>query len=143
MKNGASKAKTEIDHFLLFISHEMLAEVLHHTNKKIDSLLAKLPADFKKDFKYSFVKQVSKMELKSFIGLSLYHGLYKLNIMGIRKLFSDSSGPLVFSAVMSRNRFAFILHNFSFDDESTRAERWKRIGLLRFLKNSIISACCS
>ena len=46
--------------------------------------------------------------------------------MGIRKLFSDSYGPPMFSAVMSRNRFAFILHNLSFDDESTRAERWKK-----------------
>ena len=43
----------------------MLANVLHHTNKKIDSLLAKLPADFNKDFKYSFVKEVSEMELKA------------------------------------------------------------------------------
>ena len=32
----------------------------------------------------------------------------------------------MFSAVMSRNCFAFILHNLSFDDESTRAERWKK-----------------
>ena len=66
------------------------------------------------------------MELKAFIGHFLYHGLYKLNTMGIWKLFSDSYGPPMFSAVMSRNRFAFILHNFSFDDESTRAERWKK-----------------
>ena len=28
LKNAASKAKTEIDHFLLFITHEMLADVL-------------------------------------------------------------------------------------------------------------------
>ena len=27
---------------------------------------------------------------------------------------------------MSRYRFGFILHNLSFDDESTRAERWKK-----------------
>ena len=53
-------------------------------------------------------------------------GLYKLNTMGICKLFSDSYGPPMFSAVISRNRFAFILHNLSFDDESTRAERWKK-----------------
>ena len=32
----------------------------------------------------------------------------------------------MFSAVMSRNRFAFILHNLSFDDESTRSERRKK-----------------
>ena len=83
----------------------MLANVLHHTNKKIDSLLAKLPADFNKDFKYSFVKEVSEMELKACIGLFLYRGLYKLNTMGFRKLFSDSYGPLMLSAAVSRNRF--------------------------------------
>ena len=60
------------------------------------------------------------MELKAFIGIFLYRGLYKLNTMGIRKLFSDSYGPPMFSAVMSRNHFAFILRNSSFDDENTR-----------------------
>ena len=68
LKNDASKAKTEIDHFFKFFTHEMLADVLHHSNKKIDSLLAKLSADFNKDFKYSFVKEVSEMELKALIG---------------------------------------------------------------------------
>ena len=65
----------------------MFVEVLHHTNKKIDSLLAKLPVDFNKDFKYSFVKEVSEMELEAFIGHFLYRGLYKLDTKGIRKLF--------------------------------------------------------
>ena len=46
--------------------------------------------------------------------------------MGIWKLFSDSYRPPMFNAVMSRNCFAFILHNLSFDDENTRAERWKK-----------------
>ena len=76
LKNAASKAKAETDHFLLFITDEMLADVPHHTNKKIDSLLAKLPADLNKDFKHSFVKEVSEMELKAFIRLFLYSGLY-------------------------------------------------------------------
>ena len=67
MKNSAPKAKAETDHFLLFITHEMFADVLHHTNKKIDSLLVKPPADFSKDFKYSFEKEVSEIGLKAFI----------------------------------------------------------------------------
>ena len=123
LKNAASKAKTQIDHFFLFITHEMLADNIHHTNKSIDSLIAKLAADFNEDFEYSFVKEVSEMELKAFIGLFLYRGLYKLNIMGIRKVVSDSYRPPMFSAVMYRNRFAFILQNLSCDHESTRAER--------------------
>ena len=51
-KNATDIAETKIYHFLLFITHEMLADVLYHTNKKTSSLLAKLPADFNKDFKY-------------------------------------------------------------------------------------------
>ena len=46
--------------------------------------------------------------------------------MGIRKLFTDSYGPPMFIAVVSHNRFVFILHNLSFDDEITCAERWKK-----------------
>ena len=57
----------------------MLANILYHTNKKIDSLLAKLTADFYKDFKYSFVKEVSEMELKAFIGLSFLSNRDALN----------------------------------------------------------------
>ena len=66
--------------------------------------------------------------------------------MGIRKLFSDSYGPPMLSAVMSRNHFAFILYNLSFDDESTVLKDGKRTGLLRFVsffKNSIFSGCWS
>ena len=67
--------------------------------------------------------------------------------MEIGKLFSDSFGPPMFSAVMFRNRFVFVLHNLSFDDENVRPERWKndRCTAIRefFLKNSIISACWS
>ena len=42
--------------------------------------------------------------------------------MGIQIHFSDSYGPPMFSAVMPRNRFAFILDKLSFDDETNRAE---------------------
>ena len=146
LKNAASKAKTEIDHFLLFITHEILADVLHHTNKKIDSLLAKLPADFNKDFKYSFVKEVSEMELKAFIGIFLYRRLYKLNTMGIRKLFSDSYGPPMFSAVMSRNLLDLFYTICPLMMKVPLLNDGKRTDLLRFvnfLKNSTISACCS
>ena len=85
LKNAESKAKTEIDHFLLFIT--MKCWLLFYTILIKRSLLVKLPADFNKDFKYSFVNEVCEMELKAFIGLFLYRGLYKLNTMGFQKLF--------------------------------------------------------
>ena len=84
------------------------------------------------------------MDLEAlFIGLLLCHGSYKLNTMGIRKLFSDTYGPPIFSAVMSHNRFAFILNNLSFNYEGTRAERWKkdtRTAIRKFFKKFSNSA---
>ena len=61
--------------------------------------------------------------------------------MGIRKLFSDCYRPPMFSAVMSRNRFEFILHNLCFDDESTRAERWKKDSEKNFFFEKLNNQC--
>ena len=86
------------------------------------------------------------MELKAFIGLFLYRGLYKLNKMGTRRLVSDSYGPPMFSAVS----LVIVLHLFyticPLLMKVPALKEGKRTGLLRlviFLKNSIIIACWS
>ena len=48
--------------------------------------------------------------------------------MGIRKLFSDSYGQPLFSAVMSRNRFAFIRKHFSLMMKVLALQDGKRTG---------------
>ena len=41
-------------------------------------------------------------------------------------LFSETMGLPLFSAVMSKNRFEVLVSNLSFDDSTTRKERWSR-----------------
>ena len=103
----------------------MFEQLVNNTNTKIQQFIGRLPDNLNEKFKYPFIKERNHQEMKAFIGLFIYRGLYKLNTMAIKKLFSEKYGPPMFSAVMSRNRFVFILHNFSFDDDTTRNERWK------------------
>ena len=133
------KQKQKLTIFL-FITHEMLANVIHHIYKKIDSLLAKVPADFNKDFKYSFVEEFSKIKLKAFIGPFFYSGLYKLNTIGIQKPFSDSYGQPMFSAVMSQIVLHLFYTVFPLMMKVPLLKDGKRIGLLQFLSGG---ACWS
>ena len=45
--------------------------------------------------------------------------------MSAEKIFSDSYGHPIFTATMSKNRFRFLYQCISFDDYSTRTERWE------------------
>ena len=71
------------------------------------------------DSRYSYMKEVTVEDIYAFIGL------YKLNTLSADKLFSNDFGPSIFSSTMSRNRFVFIRAHLSFDDETTRENRWQ------------------
>ena len=71
------------------------------------------------------MKKVTVEEIYAFTGLYLSRRLYKRNTLSVGKLFSNDVGPPIFSATMSRNRFVFIRPHLSFDDETTRENRWQ------------------
>ena len=71
------------------------------------------------------MKKVTVEEIYAFTGLYLSRRLYKRNTLSVGKLFSNDVGPPIFSATMSRNRFVFIRADLSFDDETTRENRWQ------------------
>ena len=48
--------------------------------------------------------------------------------MGFESLFSPVMGHYVYSAIMSRNRYQFLMKCTSFDDGTTRPERWQKDG---------------
>ena len=65
--------------------------------------------------------------------------------MSSKKLFSEEWGPLIYGAVMPRERFHFLVRNISFDDEETRAQRWKkdRFAALREIFEKFNDQCSS
>ena len=110
--------------FELFFTADIVQSIVLHTNTKVQNTLSKLPDNLvAQDSRYSSMKEVTVEEIYAFIGLYLYHGLYKLNTLSVDKLFSNDFGPPIFSATMSRNRFVFIRAHLSFDDETTRENR--------------------
>lgn len=109
--------------FSKYITNEIIDLIVRHTNEKITILVSNASTELLS--KNPFLKITTTLEIRAFFGLMLYRGLYKLNTFTVQRLFSERYGPPIFSATMSRNRFLFLIANISFDDETTRANRWK------------------
>ena len=90
---------------------------------------------------YTFMKVATLEEIQAFVGLLLYRGIYSLNNFTTQKLFLDIYRPPIFSATMRRDRFLFLLRCLSFDDETTRAQRWKRFAVAKELFELFSKQC--
>ena len=55
---------------------------------------------------------------------AIARGIYNLSGDAVKILFSETMGLTLFSAVMSKNRFEFLVSNLCFDDSTTRKQRW-------------------
>ena len=123
--NAAKNALTPIDTFKLFITDEMINNIVENTNRKIEEAMNRLENTDKYPYK-SYVKIIDDVDLRAFIGIMYLRGLYGLNRHNTRVLFSDRHGMPVFGATMSRLRFEFILKYLSLDDDTTREDRWQQ-----------------
>jgi hypothetical protein len=142
----AKDTPTPLAAFNLFFTKDMMTTIVSCTNRRIRSFISKLPENFiAENNKYLYIKETCIDELNALIGLYIYRGLYKLNTLSVTKLFSNTYGPPIFSAVMSRNRFTFIRANLCFDDASTRDDRWKqdRFAAIRDIFESLNFECMS
>ncbi len=54
-----------------------------------------------------------------------FRGVLGQNHIGIYSLFSPVTGHYIYSAIMSRNRYQFLMRCMSFDDATTRPEGWQ------------------
>ena len=122
----ASNAKTPKDAFDLFITPNMIEDLVTLTNNRIKKTLEQLPQNVAESNKYPSYREIDSQDLYAFIGLFYYRGLYKVNTHYLDILFSEEQGLPMFGATMSHQRFKFILAHLCFDDAETRPERWKR-----------------
>ena len=99
----------------LYFTADIVESFALHKNAKVQNTQSKFLNNFvAQDNKYPYMKKVNIEEIYAFIGLYLYCVLvlYKLNTLSVHNIFFDGFCPPIFSATMSRNRFAFILANF-------------------------------
>ena len=75
--------------------------------------------------KYTWLKQATKEELKAFIGLVFFRGLYSMNHHNIELLFKSGIDPDIFRVTMPQQRMRFfLLAHISFDDKNTSKDPW-------------------
>jgi len=103
----------------------MLDIVLGCTNERIKQVRGALPIHVLENSKYTYFRETDEIELESFFGLLYMRGLLGQNNHSSSILFSAVTGHPVFSATMSQKRFEFLHSCISFDDITTRQERWK------------------
>ena len=110
----------------MFVSDEILNIIVQNINKHIENTMSKLPQEILCNSKYSYLKTTDYLEIRVLIGLFYYRGIYNLSGHVVKILFSETIGLPLFSAVMSKNRFEFLVSNLCFNDSTTRKHRWSR-----------------
>ena len=110
----------------LYFSPTMEQTVVQYTNKRIQQVLETLDDVTLDNNKNCHLKPTDIMELRAFYGLSYARGAQHANMTNYHKLWRDSCyGHPIYSACLSRHRFAFLRHHITFDDPDTREERWQ------------------
>lgn len=130
----------------LFMTSDMISKILHHTNQKIESIIAEISQRSTDNAKLaSHIKVTDCIEIKSFFGLLYARGLLGQNKYCYRRLFMEEFGHPIFGAVMSVGRFAFLHANITFDNVDTRHQRWlhDRFAAVRDLFEDFNDCACS
>ena len=124
---GRSKAaKMPVEGFELFITDEMMQDIVNNINKNIRNFMTRFHDVLKESSKYTYVKETDLIELKALIGLLYLRAALQLNIFKKREIFFHESSHQIFAATMSYNRFAFLIRFLEFNDKETRQQRWRK-----------------
>ena len=141
---AASDATTPLLAWQLFMTDEMIADIVINTNKKISRALSTKSERPPTQADYNH-KCCDDIEIRAFIGLLYARALFSMNKLNHHYLFANSIGPPIFSATMSAKRFSFLNTNISFDDRETRSIRWQsdRFAAIRKLFEQFNDNCSS
>ena len=122
---AATRARTPLEAFSLFINHEMLNTIVENTNAVTETFLAGKQDMIDDSDKYSFYKKVDLIDIKAFLGLLYLRARLKLNMFDLETIWHHETANDFFEATMLLNRFVFISRFITFDEKSTRAEHWR------------------
>ena len=103
----------------------MVEKVLTYSNNSIESAMERFSDLLKESDKYPHFRKVDKIDISAFIGLLYLRAAFRLNLRETLQIWNHESSHDIFSATMLYNRFQFIHKLITFDDKSTRNDRWK------------------
>ena len=113
----AAQASTEEECFNLFLTDDIINEIVMATNQKIDVVAQRYQRQ------NSTVKRTSAVEIRAMIGILIFSGYKHDNHLQTKEMWCSISGAPFYKAAMSEVRFAFLLQCLRFDDFTTQNER--------------------
>lgn len=125
-KGQAKNAKSPIEAWQCFFTHEILQKIVDYTNLYIN--------DIKDNFsRERDAKPTTLEELNALLGLLYYAGVLKSSHLHTEELWAtDGTGVQIFQCVMSQQRFNFLIRALRFDNRTDRAERMAQDKLAPF-----------
>ena len=116
----AKNAKTPLDSLELFLTDEMIDNLVIYTNASIQPLLEKFEDLLEDCNKYPHFKLVDRIDMKAFIGILYLRAAFRLNLLDREIIWNHESAHDIFGATMSVNRFKFICRFCTFDDKTSQ-----------------------
>ena len=109
------------------MSDEILLKIVNWTNARIMLFLSILGVaqTILGNSKKTQYGLTSLMELRAWFGLLYLRGALQLNLRDTDDVWYHETACNIFAATMQRKRFSFLMRIISFDDWTTRKERWQ------------------
>ena len=90
-RGRAKTANTPVEGFELFITNEMMQDVVNNTNKNIRNFMTRFHDVLKESSEYTYVKETDLTKLKALIGLLYLRAALQLNIFKTREIFFNEN----------------------------------------------------
>lgn len=133
----AAQATTPSQCFGLFVSDEVIGEIVTWTNAKIDRMAGQFARQ------NPTVRNTSPPEMRALLGVLIFSGYRRDNHLSTKEVWSPTTGAAFYRAAMSEARFAFLLSCLRFDNEATREARRQhdKFAPIRSVWDRFISDC--
>ena len=117
MARGA--VHSEFDAFSLFFTPSMFDDITTYTNERIEEALNVKPGLRQ----YPWSRTVNKAEVMALVGFMYLRGLKGQALERLERLYSQDDGFFMFTAIMSINRFKWLLQNLGYEPLSEKKKR--------------------
>lgn len=138
-KSNARNIHTEIDAFRLFITDQMIDNIVINSNIYIEKKRHDVNYSRERDCRVT-----SENEIRALLGALYLIGIKKGSHTACEELWeSDGTGMILLRALFSYKRFRFLLRALRFDNLHTREERKQndKLAPIRYFHDSFVNNC--
>ncbi|XP_022909074.2 piggyBac transposable element-derived protein 4-like [Onthophagus taurus] len=136
--NDALQCEEIVQFWEVLFTTEMRELIVKYTNIKIDSTRREITD--KGGILQTYHHTTDLIEINGFIGLLYYAGIWRVNHIGVKELWSNTEGYNMYRATMPGRRFIFLSQSIRFDDKTRRPQN-NKFACIEELWNMFIEKC--